>query len=137
MQLAASSPDISSRLADAQLQANRMAALQRFEALLGDETLSENDWQEFFGQNTWIFDYGLQYQILRIIQPQPNYGGADVTGTGGQRGDFLTATEADTRFTCLVEIKEPIYGLFAACTISKRCLECQLRALWGYFSSPG
>lgn len=55
MQLAASSPDISSRLADAQLQANRMAALQRFEALLGDETLSENDWQEFFGQNTWIF----------------------------------------------------------------------------------
>lgn len=110
-QLAASNPDIATRLADAQLQTNRMTALQRFESLLGDETLSESDWQDFFEHNTWIFGYGLRYQILRILQPQPNYGGADFTGTGGQRGDFLTATEADTRFTCLVEIKKPTTDL--------------------------
>lgn len=110
-QLSASNPDIATRLANAQLQTDRMAALQRFEILLGNEAASENDWQDFFEQNKWIFGYGLRYQILRIIQPQPNYGGADITGTGGQRGDFLTATEADTRFTCLVEIKKPTTDL--------------------------
>lgn len=62
---------------------------------------------DFFEENTWIFGYGLRYQILRVIQNQPNYGGVAVDGRGGQRGDFLTATEAETRFTCLVEIKKP------------------------------
>lgn len=75
--------------------------------MLQDNTLAENNWQDFFEENTWIFGYGLRYQILRVIQPQPNYGGVAVDGRGGQRGDFLTATEAETRFTCLVEIKKP------------------------------
>lgn len=110
-QLAESNPDIATRLANAQLQTDRMVALQRFEALLEDEAAAESDWQEFFEQNTWIFGYGLRYQILRIIQPQPNYGGTNFTGTGGQRGDFLTVTEADARFTCLVEIKKPTTDL--------------------------
>lgn len=106
-QLAASNPDIATRLATAQLQSDRVEVLRRFETMLSDEELDESDWQNFFEQNTWIFGYGLRYQILRVIQTQPNYGGTDVTGAGGQRGDFLTATEGNTKFTCLVEIKKP------------------------------
>ena len=106
-QLVRNDPDIATRLANAKLHDDRAAVLRRFEEMLGNDALSENDWQNFFEENTWIFGYGLRYQILRVIQPQPNYGGAAITGTGGQRGDFLTATEAETKFTCLVEIKKP------------------------------
>lgn len=99
-------PNIATRLANAKIQEDRLAVLHRFEEMLQDNTLAENNWQDFFEENTWIFGYGLRYQILRVIQPQPNYGGVAVDGRGGQRGDFLTATEAETRFTCLVEIKK-------------------------------
>lgn len=105
-QLVQDNPNIATRLANAKIQEDRLAVLHRFEEMLQDNTLAENNWQDFFEENTWIFGYGLRYQILRVIQPQPNYGGVAVDGRGGQRGDFLTATEAETRFTCLVEIKK-------------------------------
>ena len=106
-QLAQNDPDIASRLATAKLHEERVSALNTFEAMIANDNLAEADWQQFFESNTWIFGYGLKYQILRVVQNQPNYGGATVTGTGGQRGDFLTATEAETKYTCLVEIKKP------------------------------
>src|ERR1700679_3398867 len=49
-------------------------------------------WQTFFEDNTWIFGYGLRYQFLTTVVAQPSYGGTTVTGRGGQRGDFLTAS---------------------------------------------
>lgn len=110
-QLSQSDPNIATRLANSKIQEDRQSALCLFEEMLQDNTLSENNWQNFFETNTWIFGYGLRYQILQVIQPQPNYGGAAVDGRGGQRGDFLTATEAETRFTCLVEIKKPTTSL--------------------------
>jgi hypothetical protein len=106
-QLAQNDPDVATRLANSQLQADRTTVLRRFETMLTDENLPESDWQNFFENNTWIFGYGLRYQILRILHSQPNYGGSDVSGSGGQRGDFLTTTEAEKKFTCLVEIKKP------------------------------
>ena len=106
-QLAENNPGIATRLANAQLQTDRAAVVRKFEEMLNDSSLVENDWQDFFEANTWIFGYGLRYQILRVVQTQPNYGGANISGRGGQRGDFLTATEAETKFTCLVEIKRP------------------------------
>ncbi|MEA4964838.1 MAG: Shedu immune nuclease family protein [Oscillospiraceae bacterium] len=106
-QLVQDNPDIATRLANSRLQEDRTTVLHSFEQMLSDNALSENAWQNFFENNTWIFGYGLRYQILRNVRNQPNYGGADITGAGGQRGDFLTATEAETKFTCLVEIKKP------------------------------
>lgn len=106
-QLVQANPDIATRLAYSKLQEDRTSVLHDFEHKLGDKDLSESDWQGFFENNTWIFGYGLRYQILRNVQNQPDYGGRNITGTGGQRGDFLTATEAETKFTCLVEIKKP------------------------------
>ena len=106
-QLVASNPDIATRLASAQLQTDRIAVARQYEEMLDNDSLIEDSWQDFFEANTWIFGFGLRYQILRIVQTQPDYGGTDVSGRGGQRGDFLTATEAETKFTCLVEIKKP------------------------------
>lgn len=106
-QLVQDSPDIATRLANSKLQEDRTSVLHDFEHKLEDKDLLESDWQDFFENNTWIFGYGLRYQILRNVQNQPDYGGRNINGTGGQRGDFLTATEAETKFTCLVEIKKP------------------------------
>ncbi len=106
-ELAQRDSDITSRLANAKIHEDRLKTLHQFEKTVINNNLSESDWQHFFEDNTWIFGYGLKYQVLNIIQSQPNYGGVTVTGTGGQRGDFLTATEAETKFTCLVEIKKP------------------------------
>jgi hypothetical protein len=80
--------------------------LGTFEKMCG-QTLNEAVWQDFFETNKWIFGYGLDYQILRQEQTQPNYGGTAVDGKGGQQGDFLTSTLGDLSFTVLVEIKTP------------------------------
>jgi hypothetical protein len=48
----------------------------------------------------------LNYSVIRSVQAQAN-GGADVSGRGRQKGDFLQATEATIKFTVLVEIKRP------------------------------
>ena len=106
-QLVEITPEIATKLAHSKIHEDRVVVLQLFERMLSDTTTTENDWQNFFEDNTWIFGYGLRYQILRIVQSQPYYGGKTIGGTGGQRGDFLTATEAEKRFTCLVEIKKP------------------------------
>jgi hypothetical protein len=106
-QLSRSDPRLATRLASAKLQSDRATVLRRFAEMLKNDSLAEGFWQDFFEENTWIFGYGLRYQILRILQSQPNYGGTAVSGVGGQRGDFLASTDAEVRFTCLVEIKKP------------------------------
>ena len=100
-------PDIASRLAKMKLHTDRITALDIFRQMLDNPALTEEDWQHFFETNKWIFGYGLRYQILDTVQNQPNYGGANITGLGGQRGDFLLSTRANAKFTCLVEIKKP------------------------------
>ena len=75
---------------------------------------NEAIWQYFFKENQWIFGYGLKYQFLGLITDQPHFGGESVVGTGNQRGDYLMATEADKRFTVLVEIKTPQANLVGA-----------------------
>lgn len=110
-QLTHNNPDIATRLAYARMCQNRKDALDAFKKSLEDESQSEEDWQKFFEKNTWIFGYGLRYQFLKIIQAQPNYGGASIDRNGSQRGDFLAATEAGIKFSCLVEIKKPSTAL--------------------------
>jgi hypothetical protein len=85
----------------------RKEKVAEFEEALQKHASDERWWQNFFEANKWIFGYGLNYVILRQEQAQPNYGGARVDGTGGQRGDFLMSTMGDLNFTVLVEIKTP------------------------------
>jgi len=109
--LSETNPDLATRLSWAKIHAIRTSALEEFEQAITDTGKNENWWQNFFSGNKWIFGYGLNYQILRTVQEQPQYTGANVTRSGGQRGDFLQSTSAEVRFTVLVEIKKPSTAL--------------------------
>jgi hypothetical protein len=85
----------------------RREVLEGFARGLKTRPEAETEWQNFFERNKWIFGYGLNYQILRQERTQPYYGGTRVDGRGGQRGDYLTSTLGDIKFTVLVEIKTP------------------------------
>jgi hypothetical protein len=99
-------PDLATTLSYAQIHRERLAALGQFKQNL-TAPCEEQWWQEFFEQNTWIFGYGLNYQFLRPLQSQPHYGGTSLSGKGAQKGDFLQTTQAEMKFTVLVEIKTP------------------------------
>ncbi len=105
-ELVRSDPDLVTRLSYAQIQKERLGILKEFKQNLGG-LAKESWWQDFFEQNTWIFGYGLNYQFLRPLQGQPHYGGVTIDGKGMQKGDFLQRTEADIKFTVLIEIKTP------------------------------
>lgn len=109
-QLLSIRPEVASKLANSTIQEGRAKTLEAFKNML-QQDLTEAEWQHFFEENTWIFGYGLRYQFLETIQSQPDYGGRSVSGRGGQRGDFLTSTIAETQYTCLVEIKKPSSAL--------------------------
>ncbi|MDF2439248.1 MAG: hypothetical protein JWN98_232 [Abditibacteriota bacterium] len=100
-------PNLFRAIALVKLHELRERAVAQFEAHLTASDWSEEQWQQFFESNPWIFGYGLSYRFLSIIQSQTHYGGTDLIGKGGQRDDFLAATEAQKRFTVLVEIKKP------------------------------
>ncbi len=85
----------------------RKEKLSEFENGLIGHPGEEAWWQSFFEENKWIFGYGLNYQILRQEQSQPNYGGTGIDGRGGRKGDYLLSTLGDINFTVLVEIKKP------------------------------
>jgi hypothetical protein len=85
----------------------RAAAVEEFETHLAWDDWSELQWQAFFRRNDWIFGHGLDYQFLVTQIPQPDYGGQDLTGKGGERGDELMSTPGDIRFAVLVELKKP------------------------------
>jgi hypothetical protein len=99
-------PDLATQLSYARIHAERQKALEEFRENLTRKQ-GEDWWQAFFERNKWIFGYGLKYQILKPLQAQPNYGGAKVSGKGMEKGDFLERTEAEVKFTVLVEIKKP------------------------------
>lgn len=100
-------PDALAAIGRAKLHESRRRAYEEFAHHLEDDDWREGEWERFFRENQWIFGYGLAYRFLSEVQGQPHYGGTSVTGTGGQRGDFLMATEAKARFTVLVDIKTP------------------------------
>src|SRR5437588_138853 len=105
-------PDLATQLSYARIHAERKKVLEDFRANLGQRR-GEDWWQSFFEQNTWIFGYGLRYQILKPVQTQPHYGGQTLGGKGTEKGDFLQRTEAQAKFTVLVEIKKPDTALLA------------------------
>lgn len=106
-QLITESSDVITKFSTLRVLQERTKVLKEFEININDTSLSESYWQNFFEINKWIFGYGLNYQILKDITDQPNYGNTSVDGKGSQRGDFLSASQGDIQFTVLVEIKKP------------------------------
>ncbi len=105
-------PDLAAKLSNARLQANKKTVLEEFKRNIDSDSKKESYWQQFFSSNDWIFGYGLNYHFLNIIDEQPDYGGGIFTGRGSQRGDYLTKTSGNVKFTVLVEIKTPQVKLF-------------------------
>lgn len=99
-------PNLATRLSYARIHAERAKVLETFHDNL-EEDQPEDWWQDFFEENTWIFGYGLNYQVLKTVQAQPRYGGQSLSGKGTQKGDYLQRTEATAKFTVIVEIKRP------------------------------
>ncbi|HZH99168.1 MAG TPA: Shedu anti-phage system protein SduA domain-containing protein [Fimbriimonadaceae bacterium] len=94
--------------AEALRQANRREVVQQFEQHLADGTYTEPEWETFLRNNPWLLGLSLkEYVFLSEIQGQPDLGGKDVGGTGGQRGDSLMASAGAARFTVLVALKLP------------------------------
>lgn len=112
LEIISSNPDLATKLAYSRIQSSRQQSLKEFKKSLSEDK-DESYWQNFFEKNQWIFGYGLKYQFLHLITSQPNYGGASVTGKGVQKGDFLLHSQAEIKFTVLVEIKKPDQSLFA------------------------
>jgi hypothetical protein len=67
----------------------------------------KNGGSNFFQKNTWIFGYGLSYQFISLAQSKPHLGGTTISGRGSKLGDFMGLSEAQVKFTVLVEIKRP------------------------------
>lgn len=105
--LAEADPDLLEAQALKARHARRKAALAEFEACMESRDWSEGAWEGFFRRNEWIFGHALAFKFLGEVRKQPVYEGADVTGSGAKRGDYLMATGASVRFTVLVEIKTP------------------------------
>ena len=104
-QLIDKNPDLATKLSFARIQSERIRNLAEFNnSLISDKP--EEYWQEYFTKNQWIFGYGLKYCFLTELSSQPIYGGQNFTGKGNQKGDFLLSTEAEIKFTVLVEIKK-------------------------------
>lgn len=111
-ELIENSPDLATRLSLARIQNERTIALEEFrQSLIADK--KEAYWQDFFNKNQWIFGYGLNYFFLSQLTSQPEYGGANFKGVGNQKGDYLLNTEAEVKFTVLVEIKKANTSLLA------------------------
>ena len=110
--IAATDPDLATRLSRSRLQEERRSALATFEQQLQANSWSEFQWENFFWSNQWIFGYGLRYQFLGLEQRQAGYGGESYKGVGKQRGEFLARTAGYESFTVVVEIKRPQTPLF-------------------------
>ena len=79
--------------------------IERFKIMLA-EKCSEQEWQNFFKEHNWILGGVHDIQYLSEISDQPIFSGANIQGKGEKRGDFLTCTGGNARFTAIVEIKK-------------------------------
>jgi hypothetical protein len=100
-------PDLTTKLALAKVQSDRMQSVKAFESNM---QLSKNEkfWQSFLSKNDWIFGYGLTYYCMSTIDREVLVGGKNINNSGGgQVCDFLLRTNGNARFSSLVEIKCP------------------------------
>ena len=105
--IAETKPDLLQMAAIIERHEERVAVLRDFERQLEENQWKEGEWEAFFRANTWIFGHNLAFQFLSTVENQPYYVGPSAFGQGAQRGDFLMATNADARFTVVVDIKKP------------------------------
>jgi hypothetical protein len=87
----------------------RRQALEKFVAQLSVGNWGETDWQDFFEKQSWVFGYGLDYQIMRPFAREMVVGTAGTDNRNKPTVDFLMNF---TDYTVLVEIKRPDTPIF-------------------------
>ena len=110
--LSNTNPNLATRLSMDRQLLERKARLEEFGTSL-IENRDEIYWQQFLRDNKWIFGYGLQYKFLHTDFEQRPYDGVNIEGEGKQPDDFIIHSDADIKFTVLVEIKRPDSQLMA------------------------
>lgn len=112
--LVANQSDLAMRLAESQIQRNRMAVIERFEQDLQSHGDSERYWQDFFGEHPWILQSAFAFTAFQL-QGETYVGGKSCGGRNGQGGvatDFLFQDESTQSFA-VVDIKTPATDLMA------------------------
>ncbi len=87
--------------------AYRRQQLDRFQTMMDEKDVTEDDWQRFFECNQWIFGYGLAYVFTTGLDNQKlqqTIRGANLL-RHGKKPDGIMKTRAAISALCLVEIK--------------------------------
>lgn len=106
--LVASDPDLSTRLAAAQIQIDRQAAIRTFAAALPEHRDEEKPWQAFFQKHPWMLQSAFSAAVF-MLAGETYVGGKQPVGRQGRGGvatDFLFSDESTKSFA-VVEIKTP------------------------------
>jgi len=106
--LATQYPDVATRLAAAQIQIDRQAAIQEFEGSLEWYSEDEDYWQSFFRRFPWMIESIFSAPVFLL--GEDIYVGGKIAkgrqGLGGVATDFLFADDSTKSFS-VVEIKTP------------------------------
>lgn len=101
--------DLSYQQLERLLDTSKEKSLQEFKALLDNDNTSEDDWQNFFEANHWIFaGISLKLFFQRDIIPQADIGIPDTTGKGSPISDIVCID----KYTTLVELKKHTTPIF-------------------------
>lgn len=106
--------DFAMRLAESQIQRNRMVVIGQFEQDMQSHGDSEKHWQNFFGEHPWILQSAFAFTAFQL-QGETYVGGKNCRGRNGQGGvatDFLFQDESTQSFA-VVDIKTPNTELMA------------------------
>jgi hypothetical protein len=110
--LAEQYPDVATRLAAAQIQMERQAAIQEFEDSLEGYAEDEGYWQSFFRRFPWMIESMFSAPVF-LLGDDIYVGGKIAKGRqgfGGVATDFLFADDSTKSFA-VVEIKTPVAQL--------------------------
>lgn len=115
LQLVEDNPSLASKLASAQIQMDRTAAIAEFESLLTDTTINEDVWHDFFKRNRWMLD--AVFSVPMIYLDDEVYLGGKLArgrnGLGGVATDYLFK-DASTKSFAAIELKTPDCELIGA-----------------------
>lgn len=106
--------DFALRLAESQIQRERMSVIDQFEkdmVIYGDD---EGHWQRFFEEHPWILQSAFSFTTFQL-RGETCLGGKNCVGRNGQGGvatDFLFQDESTQSFA-VIDIKTPATGLMA------------------------
>lgn len=107
-QLIRKNPDLATRLAVAQVHADRQTAIQDFEESITTYSTDEGYWQSFFEKYPWILEAAFSASVF-MLAGETYLGGKRSSGRNGAGGvatDYLFGDESTKSFA-VIDIKTP------------------------------